>query len=889
MDVDVLVSADGVTDDAGDATLEDLLSDDRRDDPVDPREFDRDDILEPYRTISDAAVVGRLTGRYDLRDGVLVGSVDGTTSADIDGSVVHGDLAGGGSLKRSEMTGIIDGRMWAADSDITAHIHAPAVSVSDSLVRSGHIHSRDGISLDGDAAVIADRIDIVESGISRQGRYRSDLEDGPVVLAQDLAYGPGLGDRAVQALGRFGWTNLSRDGLDLIPVNTAIAGAMGIGDMAGVTFDTPGTADDVPVIVPGERPDGTVTYRGDWGRLVEYVEDAAPTGMFAFANLFDLDDTYDTFDRLRTDVERLDGMYEEVRASYGEFRRHDGRFDLDPLDGDADDIHGRLTRFESLSRGRRDITAVRDPAEPHHLVRFDAGPVIAYTGEWDDLERFVTDLDEERFDAVNDALAVFDLDDVYDTVADLEQDAERIAAWYDEVEEGHLFFQRHSDLLGLELPGDDRERRDYLADIERHAREAVMERLGASETAADRLLSSDNLDYFMEQLESEGLRDRARRLLGRGTDAGAFVDAFFGGDPAEYVVNPGFERTYGIHPEREELTDDLDATRDAAYDGGLALLRDIRRNAVSVDVDGAVDHDRLEELGELIGEAARAGDHERKEELIAERERVKAAAPSATDEVDRFFDRLEGDYTGLLEREDMEPDEVQYALNQAAQELLPDDSPVAAKATQYAEAITVRPDQVTAEAVQVRLWDKNPETAPTQAESRCCAFLGGVNEHALIDYMADDHTQIMEIRTGDDVGYATMWEATGPVRDYLVVDTLESRSHMFHRRNSEVVEAALDGIEEYAAEAGHDAVIYNENGRNSAPREFIETLETAFGDRYAETGVIARKRGPSVYDETGPGVRIQGYRRVLDEGLLSRAGDAVDRFTASLPGRNESS
>lgn len=878
MDTEFLLTSDGA--ERADISREELLEGDPGGEvPLDGADEDAP-FMDGRKTVADAAIRGRIDGWYDLDGSVLAGSHRGR-SPTVEDSEVYGELRGGGSLQGSRMEGVVEGRTTAADSDITGNVYAPRVSLLGSVLRGGHVVAHGGLTLQGRSAVIADRMDIVEGGISTSGRggiRDESTPPGSVVAVQDPGLGPSKSDRAGKALGRFSFRNLTRDGLDMGPMNIAIAGIAGIGDMLGLTYDRIELDEDLTLLTP-EEMEGAVTYTGDWNGLAEYVEDAVPEGRFAFARVFDLNDRYDALDDLRRDVERLDGMYREIDDAYEDYRTHEGAFDLSPLEGDNAAIHERLQGFDAVKRGGGSLRAVRDPAEPAALVAFRGSGPLTYEGDWDELRETVERMPGERIAGINDALGVFDLDAVYEDATALAEDADRIADWYDEIEDAYEFFLGFEDVLGLELPEGNEARLEYLRAVREHARDAAMDRWDVEPGTAGALLESDNLEYFAGQTELGGIRGRLRSVIGR-NPGGEFLDTFFGDDPDEYVTRPGFERTYAIHPEREELTEDLGETRDAAYESGLDLLRDIRRNAVKVDAGGEVDHDRLEELGKKIGEAARNGDEARKEELIEERERVKREARSAEDEIEHFFDRLQGDFSDL---EDPGPDAVQYALRQAAQELLPADTPAQEKAEQYAEAITVRPDEITAEAVQVRLWDKDPETAPTQRESRCCAFIGGVNEHALVDYMRDPHTQIMEVRTGDKVGYATMFEARGAVRDYLVVDTLESSSHMFHPRNTEVVEATLQGIEEYAEEAGHDAVIYNADGRNSAPREFVETIEEEFPEEYDGGRTVVRKRGPSVYDETGFPVR--GYRKTLDDGTLAAVEDALGAVADALPSR----
>jgi hypothetical protein len=144
-------------------------------------------------------------------------------------------------------------------------------------------------------------------------------------------------------------------------------------------------------------------------------------------------------------------------------------------------------------------------------------------------------------------------------------------------------------------------------------------------------------------------------------------------------------------------------------------------------------------------------------------------------------------------------------------------------AMKISDSIKVEESEISSNVMELKVWSKDIKNLPTSDEYRCCLFLGGV-DCEIFDHMRDPAVQLLEIGVGDKKGVAMMFATKYKGHNVLVVDSVESKSHMFGRKD--VSEALIKGLKEYAKASGFSELLISTTPRNTAPKEFLSHAKT---------------------------------------------------------------
>jgi hypothetical protein len=604
-------------------------------------------------------------------------------------------------------------------------------------------------------------------------------------------------------------------------------------------------SDDISVITADDR-EGAVQYTGDWEELSAFVEQAVLEGRFRDMGPFQLPDRIENVGELDAVLDEIDALYDEsIEEAYSVYEDASDYFTIAPLDGPNEAIAERLRGMEYMSDGLS-TKFLKDPEEGVLLSLSHSQ--IRYAGEWEDLQ---DELDRYDVSVDRDALRLFDLPDEVSSIAELEEYIDRIEEWYDEVEDEHSQYRRFRMLLDLPaLDGPNEERYETLKEFDKTVAEHVD---WLSEESAEILLESSNQQYLLDHRGKFLRKDLPERLKNpvRAVPVSMTMDEFlqtFGSDDQfDYVDEPGFERTYYITPDDEIRTEEEHTDWRSE---GLELLREIRDGARKFDGEPLYrrEIDRLleekQEIGQRIGKVARGEMEGDKETLIDQRRKIDEQIEELKDEArEEYFERL----SYSLDDGDVPGYRVVRTLEQIADRHLPDNSGVYQDAKEIAKAID--DDNGAATEVSIEIWDKDLEDLPNDDAYSCCAFEGSDTawSHGLLTYMADPATQLLEIGADDEKAMAVTYRGTdlGSLEDCLMVDSIESRTHMFSKDT--VSEAVKVGIEEYAEDVGAAKVFYNKMTWNTAPQEFLSSI----GEERVLQPAGVLKDGEKTIRETG--------------------------------------
>jgi hypothetical protein len=113
--------------------------------------------------------------------------------------------------------------------------------------------------------------------------------------------------------------------------------------------------------------------------------------------------------------------------------------------------------------------------------------------------------------------------------------------------------------------------------------------------------------------------------------------------------------------------------------------------------------------------------------------------------------------------------------------------------------------------------------------------------------MTAPSVQLLEISVGDKKGMAITFATKHAGRNVLVVDSVESSSHIFGRKD--VSEALIKGLKEYAHASGFNELLISTTPRNTAPKEFLSYVEKYIGGRGSGERLNLKLQLPDVYVE----------------------------------------
>lgn len=370
----------------------------------------------------------------------------------------------------------------------------------------------------------------------------------------------------------------------------------------------------------------------------------------------------------------------------------------------------------------------------------------------------------------------------------------------------------------------------------------LMDEKGLSEVNAEYILDHDRTEYFL------GAADTIEEEF---SSLNRFIGEFRGGSE-EYLIEGDFEKDYAVAA--GETFEDEEIANEEAYKQNAKLLRRIAHGFTRFNLD---DDEKTEELKEVEQELEEVRDQlsasegrpdenliKRKIELEEEvnyQQRKSAFENNGIDYVDspEAEEELGSDYFRQILDEN--PEEMRTSLSQLAQEDM-QDSETAQKLYEEAQNISVGYEGG-ADIVSISSWDQDIDNLPGPVDSVPCTMPGGSKEEGLIKYMADPETQIIDIEAGEDEGIAIAHRVEHEDDHHLFVHSVESEDNITSSQNYS--EAIMEGLDEYADEAGLEGVIYNDSPYNSAPTDFVENLESMFDTR--KTGSV-EKTGRDIND-----------------------------------------
>lgn len=443
------------------------------------------------------------------------------------------------------------------------------------------------------------------------------------------------------------------------------------------------------------------------------------------------------------------------------------------------------------------------------------GPGLRFFGDWEELAPFFQNVDRTELFT---GLELFDLEGSAGSIEELEETFERLKGMYDEVRDEHDAYMEEQDRLSLpdvaRLTENNGELYQRLREgVEGLVVTGIARRYDLDEENAGRVYGNDHDEYLLrhrEQVEDWGF-DRFLKEFSAGSET--------------YVDLPGFTAGRHVMPEDGSVTEEQLEATERWYDEGRELLEDIRegKGRLSFD-DETYDElvDELEDVGDRADAAFREGDQERGQELVDRKHDIEEAIEERRQELlDQVYDRF-----GV--QEDEPPVEnVQEAMNQLWQEYM---EPCEAReqTRQVAEGITMEADDVSSNALETTVWDKDLDDLPTYDTYNCCIFPGGVQGGYLVEMMKDPATQFLRTEIGDKeaMSITARVEDVETGEEYLAVNSVESSSNALKREA--VSMAVADTLESYAEEAGLDGVIYNPSPNNTAPQQFVDNLDELY-------------------------------------------------------------
>ncbi len=281
--------------------------------------------------------------------------------------------------------------------------------------------------------------------------------------------------------------------------------------------------------------------------------------------------------------------------------------------------------------------------------------------------------------------------------------------------------------------------------------------------------------YHLDFLEKEGLTD-------------------------DYLL---FEKRYVISPEGViETGEEENRVNEVIYRQGMDIIRKIKRGEIPLN-PRTPEIERLnEELKKVKERLKRTKGREGGDELKKIRSRIEELKRSETERVRSSL------------KDECTLDELKEELNQLSQHYLSGKPKEIAR--YISDSIKIEEKDVS-NVMKVSVWNKTVKDIPTYREYRCCAFPGYSNSTtSIIEYMKEPRVQLLKVDIGDKNAMVITF-ADGKT---LIVDSVESRYHIFARKN--VSEALIKAIKDYAKSSGFERVIVSTSGGNSAHREFLE-------------------------------------------------------------------
>ncbi len=375
-------------------------------------------------------------------------------------------------------------------------------------------------------------------------------------------------------------------------------------------------------------------------------------------------------------------------------------------------------------------------------------------------------------------------------------------------------------------------RKKYLKELETNAKGKLRGKFKISEGSASIVYGLKNLE-FVEALPSLENPDEFIETFSDYKKREGLHKTFMDSSKLKPEYR-NFRNTYNVVLSQSSAEAD-ESANEILYKHGTEIIEGIKNG--SIQLSPQIDERRYESRRKGIKQKlkeSKGKDEEAKTELEEIKKEIKEEKERRAQELK---ERLKLQYN---------IDELKEELSQLSQHYL--SGKPAEQARKISESIVVREGELTSSTMEVSVWDKNLQTMPTYEEYGCCAFLGG-GRSSLLDYMRQPSVQLLSVKVGDKTAMAIASIGVDvSKRKVLMVDSVESRSHMFARKD--VSKALAEAIGDYAKESGFDRVLfaYNPDPKrlhvgNTSAREFVQSVY-GLGKKTAETVLF-----PKVYLE----------------------------------------
>lgn len=456
----------------------------------------------------------------------------------------------------------------------------------------------------------------------------------------------------------------------------------------------------------------------------------------------------------------------------------------------------------------------------------DGDDTTQYTGNWEELERIIDQyvakhgLEPFRLFSLRTG-ELSSMEELSEALDEVRQSYEAVMD-NERVEDELALYHTFEDLLDLPRPQASAEyavtQLERMPDI---IGTELRSHLDVSLDTARQMLAASHPKYLTEHAERMKEDDERYGIIDI-PSMDTFLKEFQGGS-TQYTASDEFSQTYHISTTDHTITEKQEQLNQELRTEAIELLADILDGKGQLHVTDKIYQDHLDtytSLGEHISELYRRGETDKADKLRTEKHKLEESmAELRQDWLENRYGEL-----GIADYESGSLATIREGLSQLAQEYL-EDCQAKHEAEQIVDRIELGAEDLGANTVRVEAWDKDLRNMPDYETYNGCIFPGfGNGDFMLLDMMTEEDTQFLNITAGDKnaIAITRQMQDTETGENYLVVNSVESASNVLKRES--VTTAVDQGIQEYAASLDMDAVVYNPEPRNTAPKQFVNHL-----------------------------------------------------------------
>jgi hypothetical protein len=453
----------------------------------------------------------------------------------------------------------------------------------------------------------------------------------------------------------------------------------------------------------------------------------------------------------------------------------------------------------------RNIDAKNIYNQGHTVISQTPGVGVQLLGDWN---AFYEDLLEKHESGDLEPFSLFGVEKKEIDREEFNKILEEINGYWNDIKGQLGNYMELADILELKRiwKMKNKEKYEYLVGLDKEIKKKLKSKLSVNDRMAEVLLNSKNRNDLIKELKDEDPEEFLKTFCDEESAIRYHLDFIEkNGLSDDYLL---FEKTYvlGKCGKLEKNIDDIDNVNEILYNDGMELIGKIKTGAIALNPKTRKILKMEEESKKCkeILRQTRGRDAEAKEKL---REIRKKVGKLKSEEIKRVKGSLK-DYYSF--------DELKETLSQLSQHYL--GGKPKEMAMKISDSIKVEENEISSNVMELGVWNKDIKNLPTYDEYRCCAFLG-YSIYDIFDYMTDPSVQLLEIRVGEKKGMAITFATKHAGRNVLVVDSVESSSHIFGRKD--VSEALIKGLKEYARASGFSELLVSTTPRNTAPKEFL--------------------------------------------------------------------